>query len=229
MRHLLDNANNLSIMRFYLFVLLLVSLQATAQPSATIPYDTATINFMRWKLSTTKSITIIRRLYNKPIYWPVAYINGSSGLFPDDSSIMACGYGSDTSRFFKYRLFILHSADTTNYSPVQLAGFQEKWRRLFCPAMFASDDLQQIEATYHRRVVARWPAFPGIHRTRRRTRQQSYCAFTLPMFSANYNRAVIWQYRFWVTGESGTLLSYRRTAKGGWKEECQLQFWGHDE
>lgn len=231
LRHLQDNFNNLSTMRLCLFVLLLASLQATAQPAPATPYDydIAAINFMRWKLAEVRQKTIIRRLYNKPIYWPVADINNSSGLFPGDSSIMTYRYGSDTSRIFKYRLFMLHSADTMIYSPVQLEGFRERWRRLLCPTMFDSDDLRQMKVTYQRRVLTRWPSFPGVHRTRRRTRQQPYCAFTLPLFSADYSRVVIWQYQFWLTGESGTLLSYRRTAKGSWKEECQLQFWGHDE
>ncbi|WP_135396233.1 hypothetical protein [Hymenobacter metallicola] len=143
---------------------------------------------------------------------------------------MAYGYasGSDTSRLFKYRLFVLHSADTSMYSPAQLAGFRKTWRQLFCPATLGRADLRQMEATYRRRILPRWPAFTAIHRTRRRTRQQSYCAFTLPLFSADYNRVIIWQYSCWVTGESCSLLICRRKPGGGW-EECPLQSWGIDE
>ncbi|TGE20407.1 hypothetical protein E5K00_20640 [Hymenobacter aquaticus] len=184
---------------------------------------------MRWKLTSVRQKTTIRRLYEKPVYWPVADQNGLTALFPGDSS-MAYKYatGSDTSRVFKYRLFILHSADTTIYAPAQRSGFRETWRRLHCPAAFSLADLRQMEAAYRRRMLPRWPTFRTIHRTRRRDRQQSYCAFTLPLFSADYNRVVVWQYSGWVTGESRSLLLYRRKPGGGW-DECVLWSWGIDE
>ncbi|MCA8832242.1 hypothetical protein [Hymenobacter pini] len=217
-------------MRSYIvFVLLLVSLHAPAQPAPIASYDTATINFMRWKLAAARLGTSIRRLHDQPVYWSVAELGGIS-VFPGDTSLMyQYGHGSDTSRLFKYRLFLLHSADTTIYSPAQLAGFRGEWRRLFCTVRFNSADLRQMEATYRRRKLPRWPAFPGVHRIRPSKRKQPYYAYTLPLFSADYNRVVIWEHRFWITGESGTLLTYRRKPGGGWEKECPLQSWGFDE
>lgn len=184
---------------------------------------------MRWKLASIKSGTIVRRLHNKPIYWPVAAINGFSALSGDTSLMYKFGSGSDTSRLFKYRLFLLHSADTTIYSPIQLVPFRERWRRLLCSATFSYADLRQMEATYRRRNLPRWPAFPGVRRIRPSKQKQPYYAYTLPLFSADYNRVVIWEHRFWITGESGTLLAYRRKPGGGWEKECLLQSWGFDE
>lgn len=232
LRHHKDDTNGPLIMRSFVFILLLITLQATAQPSSSTSYDTATVNFMRWKMATVKSPAIRRRLHEKPVYWPVAAMNGPSNfILTGDTSLVLYDFsgGSDTSRLFKYRLFLLHSADTTIYSPAQLAGFRDKWRRLFCTVKFDSADLRQMEATYQRRNLPLWPAFPGVRRIKSHKRQQPYCAYTLPLFSADYNRVVIWQHHYWITGRSGTLLFYQRKPGGGWEKECPLQFWGYDE
>ena len=176
---------------------------AQAQPLPTVT-DTAKLNFMRWLLlSGSERLRQPYQFYQFTTRWCDAQIEPF-----------------DTTKTFRYKLLLIHQADTTEYASDKLAQYHLKWRATGLPiGFFSRADLAAMRQQYNHDTRMSWPTLaPGLIPSHKKYMQRCFVQFTLPLFSLEGRRAVIWRFNSCCGHSDGAqLLVCERDVAGCWQ------------
>ena len=157
----------------------------------------------------TKHLGVLRPLFlcQRPVQWADATIGVS-----------------DTSRLFRYKLFLIHRNDTAVYTTDELLAFRQYWQSLKIASPFSAADLKGMRLAYEQGYPANWPASLGPLRVIKTSKpRRRYIEYTPPLFSTNRQWALQWQHlHSGSDGDSEALWLYKRTSATTWRLAKQV-------
>ena len=192
-------------MRGYLTgFLLVIALSGNAQKRRYVVTDSATLSFMHWRLSTLR----------KPLWSGKTNLNMFAYVLAWQSMPLMSKDEVSAARIdtlIQQSLSFVHGSDTANYVEAAAKCWPSKKRATPPKPLFTQQDLQVIARSFEKQPGLVWPAaFPGF--VRRKKLLPACCAFTRPVFCANGQIALQWEYVF---GEEG-LAIYQRVSAHEW-------------
>jgi hypothetical protein len=197
-------------MRGYLTgFLLLIALGGNAQNRREVVTDSATLSFMQWRLSSLRAQLLRAQSWGGKIRLNLFVYRLAWPLVPVRLADTRSAAYIDT--LIQQSLGLLHGADTAAYAKAGSKCWLSSEHRTRPPKpLFAAQDVRTIAQSFEKQPVLEWPAFPGFRN--RRKFLPACCAFTLPIFCANGQIALQWEYVF---GEEG-LAVYQRVSAREW-------------
>lgn len=177
---------------------------ALAQAPPSVVTDTATLHFMRWYLSEGLGTPVRQRLKLYCFTTPWREVIITTG---------------DTATDFPHKLALVHSADTIGYPPSQLAHYKVLWKEIGLSATyFSRADLAAMRQQYGQETSRSWPAsLSPLELTSQGPNEHCVKAFTLPLFSLDGRRALLWQFDGCPGCAGARLLLFERTPTGRWR------------